>query len=81
MVPRDTPGVVVHNDWDALGMRASGTHSISFENVQLPLSRFAAARGRDAVGYMNRTLTAGLLPRGRRARRRGIGARRCSRPA
>jgi len=61
-VPRDTPGVVVHNDWDALGMRASGTHSISFENVQLPLSalRGGFAVG-DAVGYMNRTLTAGLF--------------------
>ena len=36
MVPRKTPGVVVHDDWDALGMRASGSHSVSFEDVQLP---------------------------------------------
>jgi alkylation response protein AidB-like acyl-CoA dehydrogenase len=62
MVPRETPGVVVHNDWDALGMRASGSHSVSFEDVQLPLS---ALRGGfpagDAVEYMARNLSAGLF--------------------
>jgi alkylation response protein AidB-like acyl-CoA dehydrogenase len=62
MVPRETPGVVVHDDWDALGMRASGSHSVSFENVQLPLS---ALRGGfpvgDAVEYMERNLNAGLF--------------------
>src|SRR5204862_8088130 len=43
-------------------MRASGSHSVSFENVALPSSAlvggFAAG---DAVGYMERTLGAGLL--------------------
>jgi alkylation response protein AidB-like acyl-CoA dehydrogenase len=62
MVPRATPGVVIHDDWDALGMRASGSHSISFEDVQLPAS---ALRGGfpvgDAVEYMQRNLNAGLL--------------------
>jgi alkylation response protein AidB-like acyl-CoA dehydrogenase len=62
LVPRDTAGVVVHNDWDALGMRASGSHSVSFENVRLPLS---ALRGGfpvgDAVAYMERNLGAGLF--------------------
>src|SRR3712207_6916294 len=36
MVPVDAPGVVVHDDWDALGMRASGSNSVSFEGVELP---------------------------------------------
>ena len=38
MVPTDTPGVVVHDDWDALGMRASGSNSVSLEGVELPES-------------------------------------------
>ena len=62
MVPRRTPGVVVHDDWDALGMRASGSHSVSFENVPLPP---AALRGGfpigDAIEYMERNLAAGLF--------------------
>jgi alkylation response protein AidB-like acyl-CoA dehydrogenase len=62
MVPRSTAGVVVHDDWDALGMRASGSHSVSFEDVRLPRS---ALRGGfpigDAVEYMERNLTAGLF--------------------
>ena len=62
IVPRRTPGVVVHDDWDGLGMRASGSHSVSFDGVRLPLS---ALRGGfpigDAVEYMERNLTAGLF--------------------
>ena len=62
MVPRRTPGVVVHDDWDALGMRASGSHSVSFEDVRLPLS---ALRGGfpigNAIEYMERNLAAGLF--------------------
>ena len=62
IVPRRTPGVIVHDDWDALGMRASGSHSVSFEDVRLPL---AALRGGfpigDAVEYMERNLAAGLF--------------------
>src|SRR4029079_17166030 len=35
MVPTDAPGVVVNDDWDALGMRASGSNSVSLEGVGL----------------------------------------------
>jgi alkylation response protein AidB-like acyl-CoA dehydrogenase len=62
MIPRETPGVLVHDDWDALGMRASASHSVSFESVQLPSSalRGGFATG-DAVEYMERNLNAGLF--------------------
>ena len=62
MVPRDTPGVVVHDDWDALGMRASGSHTVSFEDVELPAT---ALRGGfpvgDATAYIQRNIDAGLF--------------------
>ncbi len=61
-VPVDAPRVVLHDDWDALGMRASGSQSISFEGVELPPD---AVRGGfpagDARGYMERNLPAGLF--------------------
>ncbi|MDA1076280.1 MAG: acyl-CoA/acyl-ACP dehydrogenase [Proteobacteria bacterium] len=40
MIPRDTPGVIPQNDWDALGMRSSGSQSVRFEDCQV---------GRDVV--------------------------------
>jgi alkylation response protein AidB-like acyl-CoA dehydrogenase len=62
LIPRTTPGVIIHDDWDALGMRASGSNSVSFEDVRLPSSalRGGFAAG-DAVGYMDRILPAGLF--------------------
>jgi alkylation response protein AidB-like acyl-CoA dehydrogenase len=61
-VPTDTPGVTIHDDWDALGMRASGTNTVSFEGVELPEEalRGGFATG-DAVSYMDSNLTAGLF--------------------
>jgi alkylation response protein AidB-like acyl-CoA dehydrogenase len=85
MVPPDTPGVVVHDDWDALGMRASGSNSISLEGVELPDSgvRGGFPAG-DPLPYMERNLMAGLFhasaslgiaEQADRIARRGIGGR------
>jgi alkylation response protein AidB-like acyl-CoA dehydrogenase len=61
-VPPDAEGVEIHGDWDALGMRASGSHSVTFAGVELP---GAAIRGGfvagDAEAYMDRNLVAGLF--------------------
>src|SRR5215203_194180 len=62
MVPTDAPGVVVHVDWDALGMRASGSNSVSLERVELPESGVRGGfRAGDPLPYMERNLVAGLF--------------------
>jgi L-evernosamine nitrososynthase len=62
LVPAAAPGVVVHDDWDPLGMRGSGSNSVSFEEVRLPAG---ALRGGFPVGstrdYLERNLDAGLF--------------------
>ena len=61
-IPADLPGVRINDDWDALGMRASGSHSVTFEGVELPA---AALRGGfptgEPVPYLDRNLPSGLF--------------------
>ena len=61
-VPPDAAGAEIHEDWDALGMRASGSHSVTFAGVEVPHS---ALRGGfvtgDADAYMQRNLFNGLF--------------------
>jgi alkylation response protein AidB-like acyl-CoA dehydrogenase len=61
-VPTDTPGVTILDDWDALGMRASGSNSVTLHDVQLPES---GVRGGfpvgDTIGYIERNLANGLF--------------------
>lgn len=35
-VPRDTPGLTINNDWNAMGMRGTGSPSIVLENCKVP---------------------------------------------
>ena len=35
-VPRAVPGVVVQDNWEAMGMRASGSHDVVFQDCRLP---------------------------------------------
>jgi alkylation response protein AidB-like acyl-CoA dehydrogenase len=37
LVPRNSPGVRIVEDWDHLGMRATSSHEVVFENVLVPL--------------------------------------------
>ena len=44
LVPRDTPGITVVETWDHLGMRASGSHDVVFDNVVVPADHAADLR-------------------------------------
>ncbi|HET9242980.1 MAG TPA: acyl-CoA dehydrogenase family protein [Gaiella sp.] len=62
LVPRDTPGVVVHDDWDALGMRSSGSNSVTFDEVSVPRSALTGGFPIGQMdGYLDRNLAAGLF--------------------
>ena len=69
----------IHDDWDALGMRASGSHSVTFDGVELPAGR-AARRlpGRRAVAVHGAQPHRRPVPR---ARRRSASPRRAYRTA
>lgn len=59
MLPMDTPGLIPQQDWDALGMRSSGSQSVVFEDVRVPLSevRKLGPWGQWSVAMLqNRTL-------------------------
>jgi alkylation response protein AidB-like acyl-CoA dehydrogenase len=38
LVRRDTPGITVIENWDHLGMRATGSHEVVFDEVLVPLA-------------------------------------------
>ena len=50
MVLRDDPGLRVDETWDALGMRASGSHDVVLEDVRLPADRLLARRSERKAG-------------------------------
>ena len=43
-VPTSAPGVRVHDNWKALGMRGTGSHDITFEDVFVPEAAVALRR-------------------------------------
>jgi alkylation response protein AidB-like acyl-CoA dehydrogenase len=50
IVPADLPGITWVPTWDHLGLRASNTHDVIYEDVLLPLEAFAEIpRGPDGV--------------------------------
>jgi alkylation response protein AidB-like acyl-CoA dehydrogenase len=59
MLPMSTEGIVPQNDWQALGMKASGSQSVVFDNVFVaePMVRPLAPWGKWSVNMlMNRNL-------------------------
>jgi alkylation response protein AidB-like acyl-CoA dehydrogenase len=44
LVPARAPGVRVVESWDHIGMRATGSHDVVFEDVSLPAAHAAALR-------------------------------------
>jgi alkylation response protein AidB-like acyl-CoA dehydrogenase len=47
-VPLDAPGVSIRADWDTLGMRATGSHTMVFKDVFIPDAAIAMRRPRGA---------------------------------
>lgn len=50
IVPGDLPGITWLETWDHLGLRASNTHDVRYENVRLPFEAFVEIpRGPDGI--------------------------------
>lgn len=55
LVFRGTPGQEIGQDWDSLGMRASGSHSILYDRCVVPTNQMVEGRGpwgEDSVGSL-----------------------------
>lgn len=67
LVPRDTPGMRIVETWDHLGMRATGSHDVIFEDALLPLeyavdlrppAAWAGGQDRSTAGWNELVLSA-----------------------
>ncbi len=57
MLPINTPGLVQQDDWDALGMRGSGSQSVKFESAKASVVRKLGPWGQWSTNVLiNRTL-------------------------
>ena len=59
IVPADAPGISWLDTWDHLGLRASNTHDVVYDEVPLPLDAFVEIPRVDGV-YRDPAATAGL---------------------
>jgi alkylation response protein AidB-like acyl-CoA dehydrogenase len=60
LIPKDTAGVTVHEDWNALGQRATDSGSITFDNVQCPAEWLASVPGQAPLSYASLRYQAGF---------------------
>jgi alkylation response protein AidB-like acyl-CoA dehydrogenase len=63
IIPTNAPGVEFHDDWDALGMRASASGSVSFRDVRLDASavRDGFPAGAYSAAMLDRYLASGAF--------------------
>lgn len=60
VVPKNAPGVTVNDDWDAMGMRDSGSCSLVFDNVPVPREPAnGSLAGIITSAYLEQYLTSG----------------------
>jgi len=63
LVPATAPGLTVHDDWDALGMRTSGSGRVTFDGVVLGPGSVIDSHpaGTTSAAFLDRYLTSGLF--------------------
>jgi alkylation response protein AidB-like acyl-CoA dehydrogenase len=44
VIPRQSPGLTIHETWDAMGMRATGSHELTLTDVLVPEEAVIVAR-------------------------------------
>jgi alkylation response protein AidB-like acyl-CoA dehydrogenase len=61
LVERDAPGITVNDDWDALGMRSSGSVSVTFRDclVKGPTNQRGIPAGKITAEYLELLLSSG----------------------
>lgn len=55
LIPRNTPGLSIDETWDSVAMRASGSHDLVMENVEIPthfLTEKVGPRSKSANGWL-----------------------------
>jgi len=60
LIPRDTPGVTIHRDWDVLGQRATDSGSITFNNVCCPAEWVGSVPGEGPLVHSSLRYQAGF---------------------
>ena len=61
VVPANTPGVTVHDDWNALGMRSSGSVTVTFKDALVAQKNpgGGSPAGRISAAWLDTSLTSG----------------------
>ncbi len=60
LIPKDTPGVTVNRDWDALGQRATDSGSIKFDAVDCPADWVGSVPGKAPLVHSSLRYQAGF---------------------